>query len=290
LLGLIGLMAGVPDCTDEIRVGSFSGAFVADGAAAGGGGAAGADAGPGCTPKYCQSHLYNCGDCFDNDSDTLIDSDDPDCLGPCQNNEDSFFTSIPGGTSDKCTQDCYFDQDTGPGNDECLWSRICDPLEVEPAYDPSGVDCAFDPTITLQQLGGPRSCTDLDQSQAAGCGTFCGPLTPNGCDCFGCCAIEGGATPVWIGSTDDQGNPTCDLSTAADATRCRPCTQVASCLNPCDHCELCIGKPVPPADCSSDSGTTGQCPNGLPACGLPGQAPCDAGSYCITGCCVVLVY
>ena len=76
------------------------------------------------------------------------------------------------------------------------------------------------------------------------------------------------------------------------------------CLNGCDKCELCIGKTELPPECNpsgtggagggsgggggiggAGGGGTGQCPPGNQACGLPGQAPCDSGYYCITGCC-----
>src|SRR5437773_4343797 len=39
-----------------------------------------------CFPATCQGKLYECGDCTDNDGDGKIDSEDPDCLGACQNN------------------------------------------------------------------------------------------------------------------------------------------------------------------------------------------------------------
>lgn len=69
---------------------------------------------------------------------------------------------------------------------------------------------------------------------------------PDGCDCFG-----------W----------------------CKPCTQVPSCLSSCETCELCVGKATLPSSCTSQTCTSSQ------ACGLPGQAACPAGQYCITGCC-----
>jgi hypothetical protein len=65
-----------------------------------------------------------------------------------------------------------------------------------------------------------------------------------------------------------------------DPTRCKPCTQVPSCLNTCEHCELCVGKTTLPLDCVSQT-----CPAGVTPCGLPGQAACPAGLSCITGCC-----
>lgn len=297
LAGLVGAV-GTLHCTEQVQVGAFTGSVVGDSGVAGSGGQGvagfggqgGAAGARGCVKRACQSHYYACGDCVDNDGDGLVDSDDPDCLSPCQNSEDSFSSAIPGGTSDRCVQDCYFDQDTGPGNDKCLWSRACDPLEVAPAYDPVGPTCAYDASTTLTQLGGPKTCSELAANQDPVCASFCGPLTPNGCDCFGCCAVAGAPTPIWIGSTDTSGNPTCDSVHVADPALCHPCTQVASCSNPCEHCELCVGKRQLPADCVTDSGPTGQCPIGMQTCGLPGQAPCAVGSYCVTGCCVPLIY
>ena len=32
-----------------------------------------------------------------------------------------------------------------------------------------------------------------------------------------------------------------------------------------------------------------QCPSGEQACGLPGEAACAPGFYCVTGCCVALI-
>jgi hypothetical protein len=52
-------------------------------------------------------------------------------------------------------------------------------------------------------------------------------------------------------------------------------------LNSCENCEVCIGKPTLPPECTQQ-----QCPAGKTPCGLPGQAPCPFGNTCITGCCV----
>ncbi|MCA9639362.1 MAG: hypothetical protein KC492_01680, partial [Myxococcales bacterium] len=92
--------------------GSAAGGSAAGGSAAGGsggtvittggtgatasGGSAGTTAGTGaggsgaCVQTMCQAHLYKCGNCIDDDNDGLIDSEDPDCLGPCDNTEDSY--------------------------------------------------------------------------------------------------------------------------------------------------------------------------------------------------------
>src|ERR1041385_4943073 len=112
--------------------------------------------------------------------------DDPDCLGPCQNSESMFFGGIPGQNNAGCVQDCYFDQDSGSGNDDCLWSHKCDPRSVAPDFPPEGAAWAYDPNTVVPRQGRAGDCASL-QVQTATCNAVCGPLTPNGCDCFGCC-------------------------------------------------------------------------------------------------------
>jgi len=231
-----------------------------------------------CTVSKCQGKVYACGDCLDNDGDCMIDSADTQCLGPCDNTEDSFYGGIPGQNNSPCKSDCYFDQDTGSGNDDCFWSHKCDPLEIPPAYPPEGSKCAYDPGANIPGYSG--TCDSAWASQSSVCLSYCGPLTPNGCDCFGCCEIPGAPTTVWLGSENPPGTGSCNINTVNDPARCKPCTQVPSCLNTCEHCEICIGKPDLPPDCVSQI-----CPPGLQACGLPGQAPCPVGKTCITGCC-----
>ncbi|HVU00165.1 MAG TPA: hypothetical protein VHE30_00385 [Polyangiaceae bacterium] len=232
-----------------------------------------------CVPVRCQGHLYACGDCQDNDGDSLVDMEDPDCLGPCHNAEDTFFGSIPGQNHTTCTEDCYFDQDSGGGNDGCEWSRACDVLEVPPDYYPSGDRCAYDPKTRLSK---GTTCATALSTQDPSCAEVCGPLTPNGCDCFGCCEIQGHT--VWLGSTDPTGTPTCDLAHVADPTKCHPCTQVPACTNPCDECERCVGKPDLPPTCGDSACPVPVCLRGDPCGGcLPDCAP---GQACVTGCCV----
>jgi len=72
-----------------------------------------------CFITPCQGKLYQCGNCLDDDNDGLYDSQDPDCLGACQNNEKGFFGNIPGQNNAPCKSDCYWDQDTNSGNDKC---------------------------------------------------------------------------------------------------------------------------------------------------------------------------
>jgi hypothetical protein len=230
-----------------------------------------------CVVATCQGKVYQCGDCIDNDGDCKIDSQDPDCLGPCSNNESGFYGNIPGQNNSPCKQDCYFDGDTGAGNDDCYWSHKCDPHEQAPNYAPESSQCAYN--INASIPGTPENCSQLMTSQSNLCHSYCGPLTPNGCDCFGCCAIPGAPTPVWIGSQVNNAG-SCTLNTLNDPTKCKPCEQVTACLNPCDTCELCVGKTTLPPQCAQQS-----CPTGSQACDAPGQPPCPAGSSCITGCC-----
>ena len=231
-----------------------------------------------CVVATCQGKTYQCGDCLDNDGDCAIDSNDSQCLGPCDNTENSYFGGIPGQNNSPCKSDCYFDADTGSGNDNCYWDHKCDPHEVSPNYAPETSQCSYDPNANIP--GTPETCAQLSTAQSAQCAGYCGPLTPNGCDCFGCCAIPGAPTTVWLGSENPPGTGSCNINTVNDPTKCKPCEQVAACLNPCDTCELCVGKTVLPPQCLQQS-----CPAGKAACGLPGQPSCPAGSSCITGCC-----
>ncbi len=273
---------------------------------AGTGGGTGAG---GATIASCQGHIYECGDTLDNDNDGLVDSADPDCLGPCDNTEGSYYGGIPGQAGPACTVDCYFDQDSGSGNDDCYWNHQCDPNEVAPGYHPeaeSGATCAYDTGANTP--GTPSSCDELYQTQSQACMDYCGPLTPNGCDCFGCCELPaGGGKYVWLGS-ETNGLGTCTIADVGDPSKCEPCLPVAACLNTCGTCELCIGKTELPPECFPDGGSTSssgggggsttsstssgsggggsQCADGVQPCGLPGQGPCPLNYYCITGCCI----
>ena len=260
----------------------------------------------------CQGHIYECGDLLDNDGDGYKDSDDPDCLGPCDNTEGSFFGGIPGQSGPACTVDCYFDQDSGSGNDDCHWNHQCDPHEVAPMYYPEsseGSKCAYDPKANTS--GTSQTCDGMYNTQTKACHDYCGPLTPNGCDCFGCCELPAGkGNYVWLGSEDAAGNGSCKIADISDPTKCQPCLPVKACLNDCGPCELCIGKTTLPPECFPNPGSTSssssgagagggsststgsgggtQCAPGVQVCGLPGQGPCAAGAYCVTGCCQII--
>jgi hypothetical protein len=268
-----------------------TGGVTGTGGAAGFGGTAG-----GCFPVLCpDGNSYGCGDCIDNDGDGLVDDKDPECLGPCDNTEGPvLLTGTPGETGNQCGADCYFDRGNGSGSGECKWDRRCDPEEPKNG-------CTYDADLIGQQ----NYCPD---PQPVGCEEGCGQLTPNGCDCFGCCTFpELNGNYVFLGSF--QGNTgTCTLEDINDPTLCRPCTPAGNCLNTCERCELCLGKTEIPADCLGTGGTGGgggtggmgggagmggspgaRCPEGKQACGLPGDEPCAAGAFCLTGCCTEIV-
>jgi hypothetical protein len=217
------------------------------------------DAGP-CVPRPCAGSTRACGDCLDNDGDGSIDANDPECLGPCDDSESELESGIPVNVNGSCRVDCYFDRNAGSGDDGCNWSYRCDPVSVAPDYSPTGsAMCEYDAALA--------SC----DSTLDACATSCLPLTPNGCDCFGCCELPAGSGRFsWLGSGDEM----------------RSCTPAPGCENPCDECELCVGKAVLPVSCSAGLGPT--CPPGVRACDPSSFAGCGPLEYCITGCCVPL--
>jgi len=272
-------------CTQEscdAMNGTCNYANLADGASCDFGGVAGAclDGACSCALIMCDGRVTACGDCTDNDGDGLVDNDDPECLGPCDNYEgEELLSGVGGETGEQCKADCYFDFGNGAGNDDCQWSRSCDPLEPK-------VQCTYD-----EGLLGSKDCPE---TQSELCGDICMPLTPNGCDCFGCCTFPelagmgpgGGDGYVYIGSESG-----CTFDTVSDPASCQACTPAGNCLNTCERCEICLGKPTIPEDCFPGSGGTGgdRCPIGKQECGLPGDPACPAGAFCLTGCCTDLV-
>jgi cysteine-rich repeat protein len=208
-------------------------------------------------PIECMGTVYACGDEMDNDMDGLVDLEDPECISPCDDDEGTFQTDLPGQSED-CKSDCYWDADSGSGQDKCDWNLQCD--ELNPGAE---IGCEYDPNL------GPNMCM-LEMPPE--CLEFCVPLIPNGCDCFGCCEIDGQL--VYLDGA------ACALD---NLDGCQSCTFFENCGNPCqpEICELCFGQTeedLPPEceepECSEDL---------LPCLEV---TDCPESFYCQTGCCV----
>ena len=208
----------------------------------------------------CGNTVYECGDLVDNDGDGFIDLYDPECTGPCDDDENSFATGIPGDNSD-CKQDCFFDGNSGSGNDGCVWDLVCDPSNPG-----ANIGCEYNPGA---------NCNNSPPNQSAECIAFCSQLVPAGCDCFGCCTVElddGTSVDIFLGSGED-----CSLS---NLDGCQTCTsQIDDCGNPCepDMCEVCFGEIEPPPGCGMQN-----CDNDMP-CMFNEDCPTDF--FCYQGCC-----
>jgi hypothetical protein len=250
-------------------------------------------------PITCEGVEHpQCNDGMDNDGDGLIDSADGECVALCDNDEASYATGIPGDNMDACKQDCFFDGNSGQGDDGCNWDLRCDP-----ANPGANISCAYE---------ADRNC---QSTQSDRCLRNCRALTPNGCDCFGCCAVTyGGGQTATVRLVTG-----CTADKFGDPAVCPRCTQHQECVNTCQPCEVCVGRPSPDPSCSSGGGSTDggsgggetdgggsggetdgsappppppQCATGVTSCGTGGQVPydgCGSGYYCQTGCCVQYV-
>lgn len=270
-----------------------SGAGTSSGGGVGGSGMAGAGvSGNTFVGTGCINGNTQCTNCIDDDGDGLVDALDPECVGPLDSDEATYATGIPGDNKDPKWQDCFFDGNSGAGDDGCRYSTGC--------------------------LTNALPTTDADCQVNEQCRNFCAQLTPNGCDCFGCCEVYREGVPYHVQLTG-----TCSAAVANDPTKCPVCTQTTTCANDCGRCELCLGKTSVPADCappggtggasgaggsagtsgagnagnsgSGNAGTTGSgtvgtppidhtCSSGAAPC--DGNHPCSSGQYCLTGCCM----
>ena len=293
-LGL--LLAVLLCCSEAVQVGRNIGAGASSPSTGGeagmspvpaGGDSAGPDAAPPprqpyeCVTASCgRGTTLACGNCQDDDEDGLMDAADPDCLGPCDDSEDELFTGATPPINGQCATDCYFDRN--PGRDDgCDWSYRCDPKAVGPTFSPTGLArCEYDETDTA---------CDITPARVSACEANCLPLTPNGCDCFGCCELPSGSGNfIWLGS-ENLDLAHCELQTSEDEALCKPCTPAPHCKNECEECELCVGKPTLPSVCGLSGGSVVPlCQNGRAACDPENPTTCTGLEYCITGCCVPL--
>jgi hypothetical protein len=159
------------------------------------------------------------------------------------------------GQSDSADPDCWSpcdDSEATLGDD-----RVC-----------PGTDCFFDPDCGL---GNDETCSQL---------------TPNGCDCWGCCMVPGSEQSVFLGSSGADGQQSCTAASLDDPMSCQPCTRDPACTNACEACEQCfLGSELGP-ECANDAGCAiPQCPAEHAACGACSGA-CATDAVCVTGCCV----
>jgi hypothetical protein len=276
---------GAAGRTGSGAAGGASGLPGAGGGTVSGAGVGGADGGWS-GGSNCDPNGPKCNNCKDDDNDGLIDAADPECIGPLDNDEATFATGVPGDNVDACKQDCFFDGNSGQGDDGCDWNLKCDPASPGARLSPA---CPYDASYHNCPTGQSQICLDT-----------CRSVTPNGCDCFGCCLVPGASHPIYLA-------PTCSAADFNDPTKCPACTQVPSCLNTCEHCEICVGKTTLPSDCSvpplptgsggaggggagGSGGTSAPC-NGATYCGPGGVDPlsCPAGTWCVTGCCITAI-
>ncbi|MCE9575032.1 MAG: hypothetical protein K8W52_17915 [Deltaproteobacteria bacterium] len=218
----------------------------------------------------CLAGQPQCANGCDDDLDGTTDGADPECTSGRDDDEGSFATGIPGDNMDPVKQDCFFDGNSGQGDDGCQ-RHICCLLD-----DP---DCA---TIYHSPPFDPATCTAAPQA----CIDACAPATPPGCDCFGCCTEcdAAGCVDIYVNPAVAPG---CDDTAIHDGTRCPTCTKTTSCATPCggDTCILCAGQ-APGALPSSCAGAT--CPGGGATC--TDSTACPSGDYCANGCCISVIH
>src|SRR5690606_36187535 len=152
----------------------------------------------------------------------------------------------------------------------------CDPLN--PGENWGGSSCSYNEANASIDC---QASFDDQYAVRTGCQDNCEYRTPNGCDCFGCCAFPTDAEPdrhLLIGSRVDRRTNqfTCTYEDAVKPGRSefrQACTPVDSCYKGCARCQVCLGKNELPDDCTAPE-VGDRCAEGQQTCGLAGDEPC----------------
>lgn len=228
---------------------------------------AGADSGnsiatteAGTSVALCGSRPCQCSNGVDDDHDGQPDGFDSECTGPYDDYEDSFRVNDVNEGNPKCT-DCFYDGNPGSGDDGC--------------------DIATECTFSGKPGNGGGSCRTCTPS--ATCIDNCQDITPNGCDCFGCCDVIHAGKSISVRLVES-----CKVELIDDAKACPRCTLSMLCQNPCGPCEICPGRTRAdlPAECMADGGVGYSC-EGRSPCERSGE--CQPEEYCGQGCCVPIL-
>jgi hypothetical protein len=219
-----------------------------------------------------------CSNGKDDDGDGLADEFDPECSGPYDNDESSYWTGIPGDNrGSKAATECFFDGNSGSGNDNMchLWT-------------PNGCDCFGCCFVDLNGNGvaeiaglyhpGCRSSRAGGEEGMEG-----GPCRPadspaGRCDGSLICRLDGDGVTEF-----------CSF--------CGSCEQDPECNNPCEPGEDCLGDPPGEGGAGGSGGSGGsggaggtggggRCPPDVLACVTSSDCP-GASEFCVTGCCVL---
>jgi hypothetical protein len=215
---------------------------------------------------FCGDAPCQCNNGIDDDGDGTADGFDIECTGGIDDDESSFATGIPGDNRDPKWQDCFFDGNSGAGDDRCRYPTEC--------------------------LTGELSLDDEACAVTQACRDNCQPRTPKGCDCFGCCEIElPGGTRVNVTLAD-----TCSAEKIGDPAACAPCSPNPTCgydpapsgpdagVPPVDpgnpEPEPTDPEPTDPEPPANDCGERNECSEGV---------SCAVGEFCSFGCCLVVI-
>jgi hypothetical protein len=264
-VGIAAMVAAIVSCGDDggNPGGNGDGGINGDGDITGDGGITDAPACTGIcgdappTGGMCEAGNPQCSNCIDDDGDGFADGEDIECSGSNDNDEGSFSTGIPGDNKDDVMQDCFFDGNSGAGDDGCNIHVCCLLGAMSKAECPIGAN-KYEPS----QCPPPIGTGTISQT----CKDYCGSLTPPGCDCLGCCTICDPAFPndpskCYDIITNPNVSPNCNETNLADPTACKRCEKLTDCGNTqCSQSD----PPPPPGDPAHCALCPGQDPNTLP--------------------------